>query len=319
MWFTALVDKSQSTLNWTASRANCWQVASGVHIQFCLFEYCCKFSHCLHLSWTALVPGMGKLFPCKVELQESLLVTRLPSWLACMPQVTCDPQTTGVLYYKAKCCVLCLLLSPFAVTNFTSINNLFSISWSLLILLKSVLSHLFFLYFSPSFTILFSKPYPPIFVLLTTSLSSTQSAKCLSPYPIHSPREVSILKILPVQTGFCKLCQSYLQQTNGILDPYSPACWYLVWIYKHGLYGLQMWKHSSLNSCILEIVLHTWQVEFLNPVWHFILRKHVAAYPQSVNNAYVRDQSKKKSCHMMTFASLYFNALLPFLISIAEK
>jgi len=45
----------------------------------CLLEYCCKFSHPLHLPWAALVPGFGKLFPCEVEPQESRLVARLPS------------------------------------------------------------------------------------------------------------------------------------------------------------------------------------------------------------------------------------------------
>ena len=69
---------------------------------------------------------MGKLFPCKVELQESLLVTWLPFWWAGMPQLTCDLQTTGgLLCYKAKCCVLCLLLSPFAVTNFIYLHKKF--------------------------------------------------------------------------------------------------------------------------------------------------------------------------------------------------
>lgn len=66
--------------------------------------------------------------------------------------------------------------------------------------------HLFFLFI----TILISKLSSSISVLLTTSLSSTPSARGLSPYPIHRLREAAILKILCVQTRLCKLCPSYL-------------------------------------------------------------------------------------------------------------
>lgn len=120
--------------------------------------------------------------------------------------VTHKPRRRPLLQSQMPC-------TPPAALSFCC-NKLYfqnQLIFSLLIIAGFTRLHIFpftFLFFFPFTTVSVSKLCSSLFVLLTTSLSSTHSAKTLSPYPIHRPREAAILKILHVQTSFCKLCAS---------------------------------------------------------------------------------------------------------------
>ena len=155
------------------------------------------WENCFHARWNHRNPGSWLGFhPDEHACVSSLL--------------TCEPQeSSSAPRPNALCSARCSCLS-LKQTLFISINYLFSISWSLLILLNSVLSPLLSLYFSPSFSMLFSKPYSSVF-LCSTHDFSFKYPFCKMSQPIsrtqsqRRPKAAAILQILPVSANSANL------------------------------------------------------------------------------------------------------------------
>lgn len=147
-------------------------------------------------------------------------------------------------------------------TLILSISNLFSISWSSLILLNSVLSYLLSLYFYPSFTILFSKHFSSILRCSTHYLSFKYTIRKISQPMSHQESQrssrfeniTSAKQFLPTLPILVKR----RKYTNGIWDPYSLACRHLVEMHNHDLYVATLTPVIQTNLWNLGTVLHTW-------------------------------------------------------------
>lgn len=159
--------------------------------------------NCFHARWNCKNPSLWLSSHTGGHSDLSSLVTHKPrSGLWLQSQIPCTPPAA-----LSFCC------------NKLDFQNQFTFSLPISAdFTKLCIFPFTFLLFFLFITVSVSKLFSSVFVLLITSLSSSHSAKSLSTYPIHRPRQAAILKILHVQTSLCKHCPSYLQEGNKTRD-----------------------------------------------------------------------------------------------------
>lgn len=195
---------------------------------------------------------MGKLFLCKVKLQESLLVTLgfHPEEHACLDYLQPtnyrrSPLLQSQTVHSAQCSFLLV-----KQTLWISINNLFSTTCSFwfsknlpFTICFSFIFTLHLLFYFPSFTL------QSFIVLLTFSCSRSKMSQLIAhPWSqrctIWKPKVSAIQKLLPVQKVICELWWPDLHDKINKWDFRSLLPWLqtFVWIYKQDI-PLQMWKY----------------------------------------------------------------------------